>query len=121
MPAAPALATGPAAPEINAAATPLIRLVGLDQTEQMDPVSSAGSLTKQGDGGLELYGDVRFDGGVTVEDGIISFWPGTLFADVGISEGARFDMFGDIVGDILNNGVFDATFPGDGWYEGSFL
>lgn len=120
LPPAPATPTGvPAAPAINAADTPMIKLVGLDQSDSIDRVSSAGSLTKQGDGILYLNGDVRFDGGVAVEDGIASLWFGTLFADVDIAEGAMLELRGDVVGDIVNNGVIDATDPG-GWYETFF-
>jgi autotransporter-associated beta strand protein len=107
LPAAPTPATAPVAPAINGADTPMIRLVGLDQRESMGPVSSAGSLTKQGDGQLFLNGDNRFDAGVAIEDGLITLWYGNLFADVTISEGATLEVIGDVVGDVINNGVFD--------------
>jgi hypothetical protein len=79
--------------------------------------SSSGSLTKLGTADLFLYSDIRFDGGTTIAAGAIEMWDSDLFSDVTIAPGAGLRMSGDVVGDVLNNGVFEPSYFGYGWYE----
>ena len=91
----------------------LIRLVPASSDASLG-VSTAGALTKQGDGILTVF-DGRFDSGTRVEAGTLSNWD-DLFSDVYIARGATLNIFGDIVGDVDNHGIFDANEPG-GWYD----
>ncbi len=94
-------------------------------TETLANTTSAGSLTKQGNGELSSSGtDYRFDGGTFVQAGTLNMYYTHLFSDVTISPGATLNMTGDIIGDVINNGTFDPTeLPAyyDAFYDGDIF
>ena len=111
LPAPPQTTATPPAPTHNAGTQDyLINLVGTGATSFLNGVSTAGSLTKQGDGRLYLNGITRFDEGTRLESGSMELW-GDLHSDLSIAAGANFAMGfgGTIIGDVDNHGVFEAT------------
>ena len=71
--------------------------------------SSSGSLLKSGDGLVFQTGALRFDGGTTVSAGKLEVWYADLFSNVTIAPGATLSISGDVVGNVLNNGIFEPT------------
>ncbi len=116
LPAAPAIKVPPTAPAYNTASGDLVKLVVAEAREILDSTSSAGGLTKQGDGTLVLFGNVRFERGTLLQSGTLVLDFGNLFSDVTIAPGATFEMTGDVIGDVVNNGFLDPTEP-VGWYD----
>ena len=109
LPPAPTTTAPPASPALNAGAQDfLINLVGT--TSSISSVSTAGALTKRGDGRLYVDGPTRFDGSTHVEAGAMELW-GDLHSDLTIASGATFEIGygGTIIGDVDNHGVFEAT------------
>jgi autotransporter-associated beta strand protein len=120
LPAAPVPKLAPAMPAIASEGDQL-RIPLVDEREVITDVRTVGSLTKQGAGELVVVGTSRFDGGTRIQSGLLTLWEGgVLFSDVSIAPGATFDMAGDVVGDVFNDGVFDPTDDVIGWYNAFF-